>query len=248
MLRLERGARGRTSFFFVCLLFLILADPGWTAPPQDVLIVLDPGHGGEDPGVTGPGGLTEKEICLDLAKRIKERIDQRLGYPTFLTRSRDEAVSLGERAAQANNHLGTVFVSIHLAGFPDQSLQGFGIYSFRPVRTGPPASDKVSDALSPWDTQQVPYLNDSGRLAESLRREFLRGLPSEKEIGARALPVYPLGAVGMPAVLVEPAVLTSPAQEDRLRKESYREQIAEVIFEGIRHFVKPGGPGGGKDE
>jgi len=235
----------RTLFILLSVsVCLVISHPAWVAARQDVFIVLDPGHGGDDAGVIGAGGATEKDLCLDLAERVKKKIDQLLGYPTFLTRSRDETLSLQERAAQANNHLGTVYISIHLAGFPDQSVHGFGIYYLRQVHGGPLPSEKGSDGLSLWNTQQAAYLDQSSLLAEALHQEFIKDFPSDTDLGVHALPVYPFGALSMPAVLIEPAVLTNPVQEGLLRKEAFREEIADAIFQGIRVFVKADHGGG----
>jgi N-acetylmuramoyl-L-alanine amidase len=218
------------------LLSLVPVEPA--ASQQEMLIVLDPGHGGEDPGVIGAGGLTEKDVCLDLVGRVKKRIDERLGYPAFLTRSRDITLSLKERASQANNHLGTVFISIHLAGYPHQSLRGYGVYYFDPVQMMSFPHQKVSHILPLWDAQQLPYLESSRDLARMLHHSFQGGFSEKNDLGMHAVPLYPFGALAMPAVLIEPAVLTSPIQEDLLRQDKFKEKIAESIFLGIDQWIR----------
>ncbi len=237
--------RGKRFIFllFVLSFFSALMAVQLPASSQDILIVLDPGHGGEDTGVIGAGGLAEKDACLDLALRVKKRIDQRLGYPTLLTRSRDLTLSLKERASQANNHLGSVYISIHLAGFPDQSFQGFGTYTFDPSQTMLFSNKEMTPTLPQWDAQQLPHLESSRRLARMLHETLQNGLPEQRDLGIHAMPIYPFGALGMPAVLIEPAVLTSPIQEDQLRQVEFKEEIAESIFQGIDEWIRSAYPG-----
>jgi N-acetylmuramoyl-L-alanine amidase len=244
-----RGQVGREwgkRFIFLLLIFsffAVLMPEQLPASSQDILIVLDPGHGGENTGVIGAGGLAEKDVCLDLALRVKKRIDQRLGYPTFLTRSRDLTLSLKARASQANNHLGSVYISIHLAGFPAQSFQGFGTYTFDPSQTMLFPKNEMTPTLPQWDAQQLPHLESSRRLARMLHETLQNGLPEQRDLGMHSMPLYPFGALGMPAVLIEPAVLTSPIQEDHLRQEEFKEKIAESIFQGIDEWIRSVYPG-----
>ncbi len=238
----------RSSLFILAFtLIAILLPGGWASSGQDVVVVLDPGHGGQDPGVVGAGGLIEKEVSLDLAERVKERIDRRLGYRTFLTRNRDETLSLKERAARANNYRGTLYVSIHLGGFPDPSFQGFGLFYFDPTLKDLLLKEKPANSAPLWDVQQFPHADASRRLADLLHQQFIQHFPSQNDLGVHPLPLFPFGALDMPAVLIEPVTLTHPVQEDLLQEEKFREEIAETIFQGVQLFVKQT-PIGGSDE
>jgi N-acetylmuramoyl-L-alanine amidase len=232
-----RGPELRASLFILTLITILFLGE-WVVFGQDVVIVLDAGHGGQDPGVVGVGGLTEKEVSLDLAGRVKERIDRHLGYRTFLTRSRDETLSLKERASLANNYRGTVYVSIHLAGFPDPSLQGFGVFYYDPFPKSLILREEPEKSAAMWNAQQLPHTDSSRRLAELLHHQFLQFFPSQIDLGVRPLPIYPFGALDMPAVLIEPVAITHPVQEDLLQEEEFRENIAEAIFQGVQLFVK----------
>lgn len=243
MQSLKQGSTLAFPLLALLFLFTLLAS-ALEAPGQSVVIVLDPGHGGQDVGVVGPGGLTEKEVCLDLAKRVKQRIAKHLGYQTFLTRSQDEKVSLTERASLANNYQGTLYVSIHLAGFPDQSISGFSFFNHDASHLEALPGEERGHSLPFWDAQQRLHGDDSRRLTDTFHQLFLQRFPSQRDLGWHTLPLYPFGAFNMPAVLIEPAVLTNPVQEDLLQKEGFREEISEAIFQGIRLFVKPDASGG----
>jgi N-acetylmuramoyl-L-alanine amidase len=219
----------------------LLGGPVQAAAVEETVIYLDPGHGGDDTGIVGGGGLTEKAICLDLAQRLKEKIDQRLGHRTYLTRKEDVKLSLDERAALANNHRGSLFISIHLAGFPDPRYQGVGV--FFPAKI-PHEVASGQEPLPDWDALQEAHREHSEALAGMLHRALIRRFPHVGDLGMHPLPLYPLAALNMPAVLVEPAVLSSAAEEEKLGSDAVLDALAEAIFEGIDLFLKSGVPGG----
>jgi N-acetylmuramoyl-L-alanine amidase len=244
MRRSVRCPEIKRLFLTLLSLVLILVPSEWALSREDVVIILDPGHGGADPGVVGPGGGAEKDVCLELARRIKTRIDKHMGYRTFLTRTGGESLSLSERAGLANNLHGTLFLSIHLAGFPDPAFRGYGIYLYEaPGAESVPVKDSPN-RLPLWGVQQESHAGESRRLAGILQGQFLGQFPSEKDLGLQPLPIYPLGALDMPAVLIEPAVLTNPDQEDMLKNEASLDQISQAIFQGIYAYLKPAAPGG----
>ncbi len=229
------------GFFFQCILAAVLMVlVGLAADVKavdDTVIFLDPGHGGEDTGIVGGGGLTEKSVCLDLAKRLKQKIDERLGYRTYLTRGEDKSLSLDERAALANNHRATLFISIHLGAFPDQRYRGVGV--FYPAGRFHEAAGRPQP-LPEWDALQATHRETSKALAGKLHHALLRRFPDGGDLGVHALPLYPLAALNMPAVLVEPAVLSRAAEEEKLGSESVRDALAEGLFEGVDLFLKNG--------
>jgi len=244
----SRGIKICYPFLLLVLIWMTMFPPeGYTLSEQDLVIVIDAGHGGQDTGVVGPGGLTEKEVCLDLAGKVKSLIDKGLGYRTFLTRSRDEALTLTERASLADNNRGTLYVSIHLSGFPDQTTQGFGLFYIDQAYLRASSEDHPESKLSLWDRQQAPYIKESRRLADTLHQVWIQRFSGQIDLGVHAVPVYPFAALDMPAVLIEPAALTNPVQEGMLSKEDFREEIANAIYEGIRLFVKQAGSGAGHE-
>ncbi len=229
-----------THILFAAALMGLLALPAQVAAVAETVIFIDPGHGGDDTGIVGGGGLTEKGVCLDLAARLKEKIDQRLGFRTYLTREEDKSLTLDERAALANNHRATLYISIHLGGYPDQRFRGVGV--FFPGGMSPEAS-VGQQPLPEWDGLQGAHRKQSKALADLLHDALLRRLPDVGDLGVHALPLSPLRALNMPAVLVEPAVLSSVSEEERLGSESVRDALAEGLFEGLHLFLKSGVPG-----
>ncbi|MDX1764958.1 MAG: N-acetylmuramoyl-L-alanine amidase, partial [bacterium] len=211
---------------------------------QQAAVILDPGHGGEDAGVTGPAGLTEKALSLDISRRVKRRIDEQLGLPTYLTRSDDASLSQDDRASFANNHHGSLFISIHMAGFPGQLGEGGSIFYFEPAvgETPPPEAP-----LTVWSNQQSPHGEASRRLGATLGKTLGAAFPERGDPPLHGLPIYLLRTVEMPAVLMEPAVLSNPLAENELGREENLEKIAEAIFRAIRLFLQNQTGGTGLD-
>ena len=197
------------------------------------VVVIDAGHGGPVSGVVGPGGLREKDLCLDLARRLKSKIDQRLGWRTYLTRDGDTDVPLEIRAAEADGRGGSLFVSIHAGGYPDPSRQGYAVF----VGVSRAPVEEAAGGLEPWDAQQERHLQESRRLGRAIHRALAAALPDQRDLGLSALPLFPLPGLDMPAVVVEPVVLTSPVQEELLRDPAFREKIAEALYFGVRDFL-----------
>jgi len=225
----------------LCVSGMLCRSLSGTAVPT---VILDPGHGGPDRGVVGAGGMSEKEVTLDLARRVKGLIDQRLGYRTFLTREEDTEVSPDERAARANNQQGTLLVSIHLGGSFDPKIEGYGMYI---AQASEGQGGAAAEALPLWNRQSLPFSGQSKRLAERLHRSFEKAFPRTGDLGIHPLALYLARAVRMPAVLIEPVVLSHPEGERFLGEEKNRQALAEAIFRGLMLYWQPD-EDGGRDE
>ena len=111
--------------------------PAFTPPRTGVqAIVIDAGHGGDDSGVRGPGGTLEKQITLDVARRLRTSIETRLGIRVIMTREDDRAVTLDERAAMANNGKAALFLSLHVNGSPSAAMRGAEVFTLLLDRDG----------------------------------------------------------------------------------------------------------------
>ncbi len=229
------GRADHSGLFFILFLLLTLIRVEAASARQVPVIILDPGHGGKDAGVVGPAGLPEKEVTLDLAFRVKQRIDRRLGFPVFLTRTSDVFLSLTARASFADSHGGTVFVGIHVGGFPDPELEGFGVYRSEPFNNPVP---KRGSSLPLWYGQHRAHLGRSEFLADTMHQEFVKRFGNEHDLGVHPLSLFLLRGIDMPAVVLEPFVLTHPESERRFQSERMREEISEAIFQGIRRFIE----------
>ena len=221
---------------------------GRTAKLQTM--VIDPGHGGDDAGVRGPKGTVEKQITLDLARRLKTLVETRLGVRVVLTRDVDRSVSADERDAIANNSKADLFLSVHVNGAPAASLKGAEVYYLRLDRAGEEArqsaaaTELVLPALGgatrpvdviPWDLAQASHVGASSRFASMLEEELEKHAP----MGPRPLqqaPMRVLSGANMPAALVEIAYLTNAAQEQVVQSADFQTGIAQSMYDAVVRF------------
>ena len=230
------------------------------APRKDAggtIVVLDPGHGGIENGATGPGGLLEKDITLDLARRLQQQLDQLPGVSVVLTRDEDRLVGLDERTAIANHNRADLFVSIHLNSSPRVDAKGAETYFLSSDATDDQARttaalenrDHVAgtnDALRGggsasldlvlWDLAQNQYLAESSGLAESVQR-YLNELTGTRDRGVRQAPVRVLMGATMPAILVEVGFISNRDEEARFRSMGYRSQVVDALGGAIREYL-----------
>ncbi len=227
------------------------APPLLTATTRAALqtIVIDPGHGGEDVGVRGPGGVQEKRVALDVARRLRGLIENRLGIRVVLTREDDRSVSLDERAALANNSKADLFISLHANGALAPGVTGAEVFHARLDRESQDALRSADEAVSlpvlgggsrkidviRWDLAQARHVDASemfaGMLEEGLRAHVTMGPRPLQEGALRVL----MGA-DMPAALVEMAYLTNPGQAATAKTESYQTLVTQGIYDAVRRF------------
>ncbi len=231
------------------------------SPAAETVIVLDPGHGGVETGAVGPTGAAEKEVALDIARRLRELLEREKGVSVVLTRDEDRIVPLDERTAIANHNRAELFVSIHLNASPAESAFGaetyflsaeatddkartlaalenraFGVEDERQV-VAPDGNEDRDIELILWDLAQNQYLAESSRLAESVQRE-LNALAGTRNRGIRQAPFTVLMGATMPAILVEAGFVSNPAEEGRLKDGAYRQKVAEALARAIAGYRK----------
>jgi N-acetylmuramoyl-L-alanine amidase len=213
-------------------------------------IVIDPGHGGDDVGVRGAKGVEEKQLTLDIARRLRGMVENRLGLRVILTRDNDRALGLDERAAVANNGKANLLISLHVNGAPVPDQSGAEIFhlqldreSAEVVRSATAEGASLPTLggglrrldLIPWDLAQARHLDESSVLASVLQEELRRHVPMSGH-PIRQAPMRLLAAANMPAALVEVAYLTNPRQEARLNSEEFKTSIAQAVFSAIVRF------------
>lgn len=195
------------------------------------LVILDPGHGGQDSGATA-GGLLEKDLTLDLAQRVGRLLGAR-GLSTLLTRTTDSYVSLGDRAQLINRANDAVLVSIHFNDGPRPEASGIETYFAAQQATGMPV-------IASW----LPFLQKAANprpnpASQSLARFIQQELVARTQAvdrGTKAQQFYVLANVRHPAVLVEGGFLTSKSDIGKLADAEYREQLATAITDGILQY------------
>jgi N-acetylmuramoyl-L-alanine amidase len=229
--------------------------PGAGGPEPLQTIVIDPGHGGHDAGAVGPSGLQEKELALDIARRVAALLQEELGVRVVLTRARDQFVGLRERTALANRERADLFVSIHVNAAPVGAATGTETYFLSNEATDGAArraaeyenrliaadtgarggSDVLRSIL--WDLAQSDFQQESSRVAETLQNNLDRALRRPSR-GVKQAPFYVLGGAAMPAVLVEIGFISNPSEEQRLRDDGYRDRIARALAAGIAAYKR----------
>jgi N-acetylmuramoyl-L-alanine amidase len=229
-----------------------------TAPPQALAglrpkIVIDPGHGGRDPGAQGYA--IEKEVTLAIAKRLAELLRERLGAETVLTRSRDVTLALSDRTARANVEGADLFLSIHANASPSHKRRGIETYYLNN------SNDRATIRLAAMenggaprrargrtdlryilsDLVQVGKIEESVALAGAVQAGLVSHLqdryPDVADLGVKQGPFYVLVGAHMPCVLVETSFLTHPTEGRRLRGQAYREAVAQGVFAGVARFL-----------
>jgi N-acetylmuramoyl-L-alanine amidase len=214
-------------------------------------VVLDPGHGGDDTGVHGPGGALEKQLTLDAARRIKALLESRMGVQVILTRDDDRAVPLDERTAIANNGKGHVFVSLHMNAAPAPAVGGAAVFFMRLDREGEDTRREAgAQAMAlpvlggglrvietiRWDLAQARHVEESTRLADLLASTLDGRVPMAAQ-PVRAAPLRVLAGLDMPAVVVEMGYLTNAEQEKSSAGDDMRAAIAQAVYEAVNQFA-----------
>lgn len=226
-----------------------------TTGPLKVM-VLDAGHGGHDPGASGPTGLMEKELVLDVTKRVAKLVADQLGIKVLLSRDGDHFVTLRDRTSYANRAQADVFVSIHANAHREAASEGVETYFLSSeatdnaarqvaalensvVQLEKPAGGGRGDLVKTilWDLAQSGFQEESSRLAEVVQDSMTRSLriPSR---GVKQAGFYVLGGAAMPAILIEIGFVTNPKEERKLREPRYRDEIARAIAAGLAEYKR----------
>lgn len=220
-------------------------------------MVLDAGHGGHDPGASGPTGLAEKDVVLDVTKRVAKLAEERLGIRIILSRDGDHFVTLRDRTSFANRQRADVFVSIHANAHREAVNEGVEIYFLSSEATDsaarhvaasenavvhlekPAKGGGRSDVLKSilWDLAQSAFQAESSSLAETVLDSMTRSLRIPNR-GVKQAGFYVLGGAAMPAILIEIGFVTNPREEKKLRDARYRDEIARAITEGLAEYKR----------
>jgi N-acetylmuramoyl-L-alanine amidase len=215
-------------------------------------VVIDPGHGGHDQGTSGPKGLLEKDLVLDVSLRLGKLIEQRLGAEVIYTRTDDSFVPLEGRTALANEKKADLFLSIHANSSSATHVTGIETYYLN-LTDSKDALD-VAARENATSQKSVFELHDliqkitahdkaeeshefANRIQTALSAFSARYFPDEKNRGVRTAPFIVLIGANMPSVLAEIGFLSNPREEAQLRKPEYRQKLAEALFRGVSRYA-----------
>ena len=214
-------------------------------------IVLDPGHGGKDPGAIGVGGVAEKDLVLSIAKKLAIKLTRELGLEVILTRKDDRYIPLEDRTATANAEDADLFVSLHMNASPNLEARGLETYyldntsdeaSIRlAARENSTSRKNISDLqfiLS--DMMQNVKLEDSISLAHHLQGAVVSGMSRKmsdvKDLGVKKALFYVLVGARMPSVLVEMFFITNRVEGRAMNDEGNQDAMVDALLEGIRKY------------
>lgn len=214
-------------------------------------VVLDPGHGGHDPGAVGPSGLREKDVTLDIAHRAAPLLARELGISTLLTRDTDDFVALPERTARANAFQADLFISIHCNA--SEHAESTGIMTFildeskdalaaqiaaRENAASQAAAAELANVMS--RVLGVGSVSESLRFAELLQRSAMASVrgryPEVRDQGVKRAGFYVLAGAQMPSVLYEASFISNPRAEVRLNTGDFRQKMADAIVNAVRAY------------
>ena len=213
---------------------LAIAVENGSAQTSGRTVVIDPGHGGSDTGVKGPGGTAEKDVTLRLARLIENRLKDR--YRVVLTRTDDYVMGRTDRTGHANNVKADLFVSIHAAGSYSPATRGLLIYYYTKPEVKAPEQVPDTDAAAiPWRQIQNPHILAGSILAQRVWNRT-RLLTDPHPGTVQSAPVAVLAGADMPAILIETGYLTNPKQEKNLNDNKYLFRLATTISQGIDDF------------
>tara|TARA_Y100000389_G_scaffold136558_1_gene134107 strand:- start:307 stop:1431 length:1125 start_codon:yes stop_codon:yes gene_type:complete len=217
-------------------------------------IIIDPGHGGKDPGAIGYRGTKEKDITLDVAKRVARKIEKNMNIKTVLTRDEDIFIRLQDRTKLANSENGKLFISIHANSAEDTRANGFETYMIgtnknaAAVKTAARENAVLDlengDAIKLTDEDlikatlaQSGFANSSEQFAALVQQEMNKRLQS-KDRGVKQAGFYVLAYASMPNVLIELGYISNPSEEKKLKSSQYKEALATSIYRAVEKYQK----------
>lgn len=220
-----------------------------------MMVAIDPGHGGEDPGAIGANGSYEKHITLSIARRLKEKIDAEPGMRAYLTRDGDYFIPLHERVNKARAVKADLFVSIHADAFIRPEARGSSVFAL--------SENGATSAAARWlakkendadliggvnidvkdkflkrtliDLSQTATINDSLKLGRNVLKE-MGGINTLHKSHVEQAGFAVLKAPDIPSILIETAFISNPEEEKKLMDEAYQDKMANAIFSGIKAY------------
>ena len=227
------------------------------AKKKEIVIAIDPGHGGRDPGAVGRKGTREKDVTLAVAKKLKKVISATPGFKAVLTREGDQFVVLRKRVEKARKHQADLFISLHADAFKSPRVEGASVYALSLNGASSEAARWIAEKENASDLIGGVSLDDKDDLIASVLLDLSQSatIQDSLELGSDVL--KHLGKVGklnkdqvqqagfavlkapdMPSILIETAFISNPKEERRLKSTKHQHKIAKAIFSGIKAHMK----------
>ncbi|MDY0212684.1 MAG: N-acetylmuramoyl-L-alanine amidase [Desulfuromonadaceae bacterium] len=216
-------------------------------------IVVDPGHGGKDPGAVGPNNLYEKDVTLAMGKRLAQTLRRHLDCDVHLTRTEDTYLTLMQRTAMANRLGADVFISVHVNASVNKSVRGTETYFLNfskndkavevAARENNMSLQEVGDLeLILFDLMANSKINESSRLATEVQNSMVNKLNKRfsgiRDLGVRQGPFHVLLGADMPSILVEAAFVSNPQDAKLLRNNDFHATAVEGIAQGVKSYLR----------
>lgn len=222
---------------------------------RPLVIAIDPGHGGEDPGAIGPGGTMEKDVVMGVARQLKRLIEREEGMEPFMVRTGDYFIPLQERVQRARDAEADMFISIHADAFPDPSARGASVYALSQQGATHEAAQRLADRENAADLMGGVRLADKDETVASVLMDLSQSasISASLEVGDRLVDnmrgeirlhkaevmqagFAVLKAPDIPSLLVEAAFISNPQEERLLNQADYQSRVAGAIRSGIRDY------------
>lgn len=230
---------------------------------RDVIIAIDPGHGGEDPGAQGRKGTFEKKVVLAISRALKKRIDRESGFTAVLTRDGDYFLTLRQRIEKARQYKANMFVSVHADAFKDVRARGSSVYVLSSRGATDEAARWLAERENAADLVGGVSLDDKDDVLASVLLDLSQSATISASMKVGEDVIQELGRVGrvrrskvqhagfvvlkspdIPSILVETAFISNPQEEQKLRDPVQQNMIAEAIMGGVRGYFRTNPPAG----
>lgn len=234
-----------------------------TETDRDIVIAIDAGHGGPDPGAIGRGGTQEKTVVLAIARALANRINEEPGMRAVLTRDKDEFLKHRERMHRARLAKADLFVSIHADSIKDRSISGASVYVLSQGGATDEAARWLAERENAADLMGGIKLDDKDEMLASVLLDLSQSasLSASMTVAERVLkaldrygevrkprvqqaPFLVLKSPDIPSILIETAYISNPADENRLKSSTHQRKLADAIFSGIRSYFETAPPPG----
>jgi len=230
---------------------------------RDIIVAIDAGHGGDDPGAMGRSGTREKDVTLAIARRLKARIDQEPGMQAILTRDGDYYLAHRIRIKRARDKQADMFISVHADSYTDRSVVGSSVYTLSARGASDEATRWLAERENAADLVGGVSLEGKGDVLKSVLLDLSQGASMSASLVAADNVMNELDRIGnvtrrgvkqagflvlkspdIPSMLVETAFISNPGEEARLKDPRHQQRLAEAIYGGVREYFYANPPPG----